>query len=155
MLKSRFIIYLTILISITINYIFLNYIDNLERIGCKCSENWKSKYIKIYSTYLIVMQTFIIIADVKTLYKFITTIIPLYIISQLAGLVYVFSLYKYSTDLKKLKCQCSSRWERDLMFYYSIIILVTILLIFILNMIFLTKILYDESSQLEYVSRIN
>jgi hypothetical protein len=137
-----FVVFLTILISISINYIFLNYVDNLERIGCECSQNWKSKYIKFYSTYLIVMQTFIIISDVNTLLKLIKTILPLYFISQLAGLLYIYSLYQYSSSLKELQCKCSNKWERELMYYYSIIILITLLIIFVINLIYLTRLLY-------------
>lgn len=140
--KAKFIIFLTILISISINYIFLNYVDNLERIGCSCSENWNSKFIKFYSTYLVVMQTFIILVDIETLIGLIRTLIPFYIITQVMGLFYIYSLYKYSSSLKNLKCKCSNRWERDLMFYYSIIILITILVIFTLNLIYLTKLIY-------------
>ena len=120
----------------------MNYVDNLERIGCECSKNWKSKYIKFYSTYLIVMQTFIVISDVKTILKLIKTILPLYFVSQLAGLIYIYSLYQYSSSLKELKCKCSNKWERELMYYYSIILLITLLIIFMVNLIYLTKLLY-------------
>lgn len=140
--KAKFIIFLTIIISISINYIFLNYVDNLERIGCSCSENWNSKFIKFYSTYLVVMQTFIILADIKTLISLIRTLLPFYIFTQIMGLVYIYSLYNYSSSLKKLKCKCSNRWERDLMYYYSIIILVTILVIFLVNLIYLSKLIF-------------
>ena len=143
--SSNFVIYLTMVISISINYIFLNYIENLERISCKCSENWKRKYIKFYSTYLIVMQSFIIIVNQDILIKYLKTIIPFYAISQLSGLLYIYSLYSYSSNLNDIECRCSNKWERHLMFYYSSVILITILIIFIMNMIYFSILLYKQS----------
>lgn len=138
-----FALYFSLLISISLNYIILNYIDNLERIDCNCSDTWRSKFIKFYSTYLIVIQTFIILVDIKTLLKFIRIVLPFYLVTQILGIFYLITIFQYSSNLKKSKCKCSNKWERDLMYYYSLILITVYLIIFLVNILYLTKVLYN------------
>ena len=37
------------LISLILNFIFLNYFDKLEKIKCGCSQDWRRDFIKVYS----------------------------------------------------------------------------------------------------------
>ena len=144
-MAKKCLVFLSIIISITINYIFLNYIEKLDRISCNCSKNWKSKFIRVYSSILIVFQTFILIIDKDTIISLINTLFPFYFITQILGLVYIYSLYTYSNELITLKCDCSERWERELMYYYSIILMFTLLIIFLVNIIYLTSILINSN----------
>ena len=137
-------LYLSLLISISLNYIFLNYIDNLERINCNCSDTWRSKFIKFYSTYLIVIQTFIIMVDIKTLLSFIRILLPFYLVTQILGIFYLITIYQYSSNMKHSKCKCSNKWERDLMYYYSLILITVYLVIFLINILYLTNILFKS-----------
>lgn len=141
MIKSSSIVVLGVIISISINYIFLNYIEKLERISCKCSLDWKTKFIKVYSTYLIVLQTLILILDYNIIVKFIKTILPFYFFSQFFGVIYLLTLFSYSNKLRNLKCDCSEKWERELMYYYSMVLIITIIIIFLVNLLFITSIL--------------
>ena len=52
------------LISMVLNFVFLNYVDKLEQIKCGCSNDWRREYIKVYSLITIVIVTTGLFLDV-------------------------------------------------------------------------------------------
>ena len=69
-------------------------------------------------------------------------ILMLLTLYQVGGIVYIYTLYSYSKNLKRIKCQCSDKWERTLMYNYSLLALIVYVSIFILNFIIILLALY-------------
>ena len=143
---NNFLMLILILISITINFIFLNYLDKLDKMKCLCADNWRKKYIQIYSTILIVSQATILLSSYTRLARFILKHRKIFLrlvgLYQIAGLFYIYTLYSYSKNLKKIDCKCSEKWERTLMHHYSLVILFVYTTIFIINSIVMLIALY-------------
>lgn len=97
---------------------FLVYLFKLEKVGCNCSLNWKRNY----------MITFMIFALSTNL---ISIIIPslghnvvFVFISAVLSLMFLIVTIQYIKKLKNDKCDCSKNLTREIMFYYSWIMLV-------------------------------
>ena len=120
------------LISMVLNFVFLNYVDKLEQIKCGCSNDWRREYIKVYSLITIVIVTTGLFLDVR---KVLQNDIVLSIITliQLGGFVYLYCLYTFTRDLKVGNCECSESWERKLMYNYSLVIIILYFLTLIMN----------------------
>lgn len=120
------------LISLILNFIFLNYVDKLEKIKCGCSQDWRRDFIKIYSILVIVLICAGFFLDTKKLLKN-DTVLGFLTLVQLAGFIYLYCLYTFSRDLKNGNCECSETWERKLIYNYSIIIIMLYLLTIVMN----------------------
>ena len=97
---------------------FLVYLFKLEKVGCNCALNWKRNY----------MITFMIFALSTNL---ISIIIPslghnvvFVFISAVLSLMFLIVTIQYIRKLKNDKCDCSKNLTREIMFYYSWIMLV-------------------------------
>ena len=134
------------LFSLVLNFIFLNYVDKLEQVKCKCSNNWKREYIKIYSLLIIIVVTTGLFVDQKKVLNnnFFSGILTLI---QLGGFVYIYCLYNFTKELKE-NCECSETWESKLMYNYSVIILTLYFLIIIMH---IGVILFISSNRFESV----
>ena len=122
------------LITIAINAYLLNYITNLEKKNCECSEHWQRHYIKYFSMVAIILSVLMII----------TTLTGAVVKGPLAGLLFAvraafliasvvntFVHFHYSTGLENKGCECSEDTARTFMTYYSgvmIFIIVVVLL---------------------------
>ena len=120
------------LISLILNFIFLNYVDKLEKIKCGCSQDWRRDFIKVYSILVIVIICAGFFLDTKKLLKN-DTVLGFLTLVQLAGFIYLYCLYTFSRDLKNGNCECSETWERKLIYNYSIIIIMLYLLTIVMN----------------------
>ena len=120
------------LISLILNFIFLNYVDKLEKIKCGCSQDWRRDFIKVYSILVIVLICAGFFLDTKKLLKN-NTILGFLTLVQLAGFIYLYCLYTFSRDLKNGNCECSETWERKLIYNYSMIIIMLYLLTIVMN----------------------
>jgi hypothetical protein len=143
---DNFLLLVFVLISVTINFIFLNYVDKLEKMNCKCADSWKKTFIQIYSTIVIVFQVTMLLGSYSTISKIMIQnrkkILFLLSVYQIGGIVYIYTLYSYSKNLKKISCQCADKWERTLMYNYSLIALIAYVSIFILNFIIMLLAMY-------------
>lgn len=117
---------------IALYIVFLVYLFKLEKIGCDCALNWRRNY----------MITFMIFA-LST--NFISIIVPslrlnvvFVIISAVLSLMFLIVTIQYVQKLKSDKCDCSKDLTREIMFYYSWIMLV----LFWLSVAILLYILY-------------
>lgn len=120
------------LISLILNFIFLNYVDKLEKIKCGCSQDWRRDFIKVYSILVIVLVCAGFFLDTKKLLKN-NTVLGFLTLVQLAGFIYLYCLYTFSRDLKNGNCECSETWERKLIYNYSMIIIMLYLLTIVMN----------------------
>ena len=123
------------LITIAINAYLLNYITNLEKKNCECSEHWQRHYIKYFSMVAIILSALMII----------TTLTGAVVRGPLAGLLFAvravfliasvvntFVLFHYSTGLENKDCECSEDTARTFMTYYSglMILIIVVVLIY-------------------------
>lgn len=103
---------------IALYIVFLVYLFKLEKIGCDCSLNWRRNY----------MITFMIFALSTNLISIIVPSIRLNIvfvvISAILSLMFLIVTIQYIQKLKNDKCECSKNLTREIMFYYSWIMLV-------------------------------
>lgn len=118
--------FILIMISITINFMALQWILKLEQISCKCSENWKRDYIKyvLYGWFL-----YILVPIIFNLYELFTgetlsssSIFD--IIKLIFGLFFIANVIisiMYISELKETKCSCSEDIRRETYYYYQII----------------------------------
>ena len=120
------------LISLILNFIFLNYVDKLEKIKCGCSQDWRRDFIKVYSILVIVLICAGFFLDTKKLLKN-DIVLGFLTLVQLAGFIYLYCLYTFSRDLKNGNCECSETWERKLIYNYSMIIIMLYLLTIVMN----------------------
>jgi hypothetical protein len=117
---------------IALYIVFLVYLFKLEKIGCDCALNWKRNY----------MITFMIFA-LST--NFVSIIVPslrlnavFAIIFAVLSLMFLIITIQYVQKLKNDKCDCSKDLTREIMFYYSWIMLV----LFWLSVAILLYVLY-------------
>lgn len=114
------------LISITVSYLIIKWIDKIEKNKCKCSENYKRDYIK-YGWYFIIFITILslIINIINHVFKNI--IIDYDLLKLIYSLIYLYIVILtiiYVYDIKTKKCICSEGYSREIAFYYSIIELI-------------------------------
>tara|TARA_B100000795_G_C22805613_1_gene444675 strand:+ start:6598 stop:7122 length:525 start_codon:yes stop_codon:yes gene_type:complete len=124
------IIYLVILIGLLyLSYVYIKYINDMEKKGCKCSEDIKRDMVKNFSyiilgSWALLIISFLVttpkellkILDVKFLNINIIKIINFIIIGG-----YGLLLFTYSKKLINESCKCSESWVRETMQYQSYI----------------------------------
>ena len=133
-------------VSIIISYLALLWVQKLEEISCKCSENWKRDYIKYFLYAYFIMLVLSIFLNIYLLishqtaesiknsflyniYSFITFIFGFF------GFVNVFVSIYYINDLKNTHCECSENIKREVYYYYNIIRLCMMILFIVLSLI--------------------
>jgi hypothetical protein len=112
------------LMTLVIQGIFLNFVLKLERKQCECSRDIRRDIIKHYSVVLIALSLLMIVVPKKSP-LLVNYVLPL---TGLLNLVYIGVVVSYVHNLVNKKCECSGTWGRDIMYYYSLLILAVILL---------------------------
>jgi hypothetical protein len=145
--------YLMLVISFCIGIIFpivaLVWLNELEKINCKCSEHWERKYLKIYYYFIIgwIIFNFIftiifksyVINNANKVYKIISGII--FIIIFIVGFSSTAIAIDYINRLKKINCTCSEDIKREITYVISIInVIAYCILSLIMFMIFMSGI---------------
>ena len=112
------------LISISVFMIYFSYIHHLEKSQCKCSLNWRQRFIKNYILVMIVLAFITMVVPTIMNNK---TFIFLYSVISIA---YFVILGQWLWQLHKSKCKCSDDWRKSMMeVLYIISLTITILLI--------------------------
>ena len=121
---------LMMMITILLNLLILNYVYNLEKNNCECSKDWRRDFIKYFTiaSVIIVLLHFLI----KKLPRAI--VVPFSVLYSILGLVNIYALFTYSRNMINDSCQCSNSWERNFIYYYSMIIII-LYIIFILGLV--------------------
>lgn len=112
---------------IALYIIFLVYLFKLEKIGCKCALNWRRNYMIIFLIFALTSN-------------FISLVIPeikldilLILASSVLSLMFVIISIQYVQKVKADKCDCSKDLTREIMYYYSWIMLILFILSFTLS----------------------
>jgi hypothetical protein len=109
-----------------INILFYGFafawIRNMEKNHCTCSQDWRREYMKYFFLFAIGLQFLIIGNGISSFKKYK---IPL----GIASLVYLGASLSYIMDLKTHSCNCSKSLERSILFWYSIIQVITMIIV--------------------------
>ena len=100
-------------IFVVIQTFIVNYLVQLENIGCKCAMDWRRNFILFFLVLSIVytLSTFFIDKDSLPLLQSIIVI---------TGIVNVILALQYINRLQKEKCECSESVYRDILYLVSI-----------------------------------
>ncbi len=132
---GRTLIAVSSLVIIAINSYILNYLLNLEKSECECSDNWQRNYIKYYSVVAITVSSILLVLMALGLRLPRALNNLLSVVSYLLKfftLINIFVLYNYSRNLVLKNCNCSENTARTFMKYYSMLIIgILVLAIFI------------------------
>ena len=116
------------LIVISCNLGILSYIVDLQKKNCKCSDNWKKKFIKIASIVIIICSLLVLFS-----YTFNNYIIDL--IFKIFSITYAIIVVLYFMNIHYSSCECAKKWKRYFLLYPIylfpiMIIILTLLSIF-------------------------
>jgi hypothetical protein len=136
-----------IVIIVLIGLFILNWINNLDKIKCECSNTNKKVFIKAWWFFLILYYSSILIIYVLTnnnqslsdFIQFNNIILSMNLIIGIVAVIMVIITYNYINNLKKNNCNCSLSKSQELLFLYSkinIAIIVIVIIIFILFLIY-------------------
>jgi len=93
------------------------YLFHLEKIGCKCSLNYRRNYILIYNISIVCFSIFMLFTHINP-----SIIFPIFgVLFLFASILNVIFTIQYVNDLKKQKCDCSDSFIRNLMYILAII----------------------------------
>lgn len=131
--QNNFCSSLVVVIILLVNLLIINYTKKLEKITCKCSEDWRRTFIKVYSMITILITTLFIGLpllgnitgcgpELKTI--LVNPVSRLIInVYALVGIVNIVSLFTYSQKIVINSCDCSESWERTFIYYYSMVVM--------------------------------
>lgn len=123
--NSKLMTNIVLVTGIILNLVYFNYVYNLEKKKCKCSEDWRRTFIKYYSLALIFQLVLMLFLKKNKIIKPLLQI--LVFITSVLGLVEFYALLTFSQDLKLKKCECSKGIDREFIYWYTVIILFTLL----------------------------
>ena len=120
------------IIGLIISVIIVAYVDKLEKEKCKCSEDWRREYVKIFSIITIILTLGICAKNIfmpgktilsKMTSRIVYSALTLYMI---ASVVNIFTLFTYTQDLVCTnqcygECRKHNDWMRSFLYYYSMI----------------------------------
>lgn len=121
------------IIFIIIQGLIVNYLVQLEKLGCQCAMDWRRQFIIFYLVLSIVYTLTTFFIDPASLPLLQTIIVVL-------GIVNVIYTLQYVNKLKKIKCECSESVYRDVMTFIAIFnailyaLLLTLLVYFLFSM---------------------
>ena len=113
-------------ISILFNYMLYAYLDRLDEVGCKCSDDVKKEAIKA-----MIVVNYVLIFGVLLFGKIPPSTA---VLSSTMSMVFAVFTFTYLYRLKKEKCECSDSMIRDVYYYYY---LITFLLIAVVVSMFI------------------
>ena len=137
----------TFLLEISISLCIIYYLNQLDKIGCKCSLNYKHDYILYYTIFILLYAFLKYLGGQLSSFRMFQLII--FIPLMIAGIVNIVYTIQYVNDLKEKKCECSESVFREGMYILAIIRLCVIVLLFIL---FFSLIFQDPTSFKKMVS---
>jgi membrane-associated PAP2 superfamily phosphatase len=112
------------LMTIVLFSYILTYLYKLETTGCKCAEDWRRKYILVFSLLVILISVCDLIVihlfpkGWEALSKFVSIINKVYLV---AAVLFVIFTFQYVMKLKKIKCACSEDVAQDILLIVAII----------------------------------
>ena len=120
------------LISISLYIIAFTYITKLERINCPCAEHPYRKWIKallIFSIIFVGVNIFVPLLTYKSRDPWVAFgISAIAFIFVALSIAFLFLVFSYVRFLYQSKCQCSEDVRREVVYYWSIIQVVILLI---------------------------
>lgn len=120
---------LSYIISLLFVFIVYKYLDNLEKIDCKCALTDNRKYIMYYLLTNVIINTFLFLVHSFFSKKINVSKIGIIMYGVVYGLMFIASFvfaiytYQYLHKLRKDNCECSESIIRDMYYYYLIVII--------------------------------
>ena len=119
---------------------FYNYLYRLKEKNCNCAIKKDYKFIKnftlFYIIFLLIIPIFSVLLYVlglKYLLKVSLFLVKynkiIKIFTSLIAIFYLYNVYKYIQILNGIDCECSESNTRTLMYFYSIIVLISSVLL--------------------------
>ena len=129
-------------IAIIISMVILEYVLRLEREECECSKDWRRDYIKIFAIATIVFillmcfRNFLLPRGLKVPREVGALLYLVATMYMIGAFVNVYAMFSYSQKLVCEKnCKCANTWTSDFIYYYSMIIGVTYLIVIIASVV--------------------
>ena len=112
-------------ISLIVYFLYINYINKLEREKCCCSNNPDRTYIKYYTALLILINILATLYpnELNSILKQKNIAINIIAIVSISSFIYyIYVLRKYSTRLINEPCKCANEVELFYMKYHSLLL---------------------------------
>jgi hypothetical protein len=133
-----------LIIGIPVWFYILNYILQLESIGCLCALDWRHTYIKYFIIFILIMM----FMQIFNLWN-PSVMSPIILTIQfVVTIIYVIIVFSYIYNLKNVSCFCSEDLARDILeiMNYIQIAMIIFALIFIIYTLFAVAQLSNENT---------
>ena len=113
--------YIFSILIFSIQILIINYLFQLEKIGCDCAMDYKRNYIL---SYLVINTLFITLHFFTDVFKYTSNnnlssfLMSIY---SVGGIVNISFIIQYVNMLKAKKCECSESIYREIMYISAII----------------------------------
>ena len=128
------------MIGVIVLLVIYSYIDKLEKINCECAVHPNQKFIKNYIIFAVV---FLLVTAFMPPGRMNSVFGPMYaVVYQIIAFVFaiatfVFYIYamRYARYLMVEKCKCSEDVRREVMYYWSMLMVVLFVLLVVVGFI--------------------
>lgn len=124
------------IIYILISCIIINYIRDLERTKCECSNYWYRDFIKNFSVICFIIICIYLYDSKLFLKKFLSSniLLILLVLFKFICIIYFGYLILYFIKLKNSDCKCSKDWKKKIFLYPILVFSITMIIIIFLMM---------------------
>lgn len=113
---------------IVVYIIFLTYLFKLEKIGCECAMDWRRYYIMIFFVLNVILMSLTLTLGHYATYQY-------QLVMGVLNILNIIFMIQYTHRLKVEKCECSASETREIMYYYSVISAIILVLVFIVTIL--------------------
>ena len=111
-----FLQFIWLLLIITVQIMFFKYLVDLEKTGCKCAMDWRRTYMIAFFAWSFV-NVILLYSNASIRLKMMSLTI-----TSAMGVLNVVFMLQYIHRLKATKCSCSRSIYREIMYIYSILV---------------------------------
>ena len=120
-----------LLVFIVLYGVILAFFHKVEDSHCACGEDWRKTYMKVYVTAMIVYDVVLLVVALlgqqeSNLYGALGGLVGVGM--TVASLFFVIFGLQYVISLRNKKCDCAKGLGRDLLFWWSLVIVVALVL---------------------------
>lgn len=141
------IVFVNIALILVFGFIILNWLHSLDKNNCKCSNDNKKTYIKLWWFFLIIYNISVVFmyifndktSSISDYIAFNDLLIGINTIFGIFSILILIITYLYINNLKKINCKCSFGKTETFLYYYtkiSIFIFISFLILFILSLFY-------------------
>jgi hypothetical protein len=112
-------LFFVFIINVAILSSIIYYLKRLETIGCKCALNFKHHYIFYFTCFMLLFSVLNYgLIGVPAYRLFRLYIYVPYVIAAIINIIYTI---QYVNEMKRLNCDCSKSFYRELMYILAIL----------------------------------